>query len=625
MPHITHRLAQLAALVLGIAHLSACLYAGTWGSGSERTQAELMEPTALETGPVAVGDVDARVMTVRVYVSESYQSNTLRWKEKFDQQVARANDALIHPFQIRLRVAEVRTWDPRDTSSSMEAMLDRLEAQDPGEDVDWVVGLVGSLPGFSSSFHELGVARVMGRHLLLRGMNDLSEYEHVASSDAYSDLSEDERKALYKRRKIHKESVVLLHELGHTLGAIHTHAPSWIMSGTYDAEQHAFAPANVDLIRAALSFRSRGAPDPYSAAALGELKEQIDRDRWSGWVRQDRDDMIALLSGSPAPARHGSDANARLNDAIQRALAQSARGEHRVALQIIIPWIASHPDQHVLRALACQFASRAEDVPSQEGMALCKEALTYQPGDPAVIQSFARIQLNQGDPERAVEFLRRGQPTIAALPHRDRERRAYLWRVQAGLYQRARAITWAEEIAHHHDAPAALLTWVAEARAIYGLPPRADRLGVPPEREAAYVAWLEAMSARDDEPTRRSLQARLDRLAEDPRAKLPGALALRCELLWMLGRLAPARAACEDALRLHEPTLRAHAVLARLDERAGDPASAIRHQRRAIDLYPDDRATWTNHAALLKRLRKREALVALQDKYADHFGEPMPE
>ena len=70
---------------------------------------------------------------------------------------------------------------------------------------------------------------------------------------------------------------------------------------------------------------------------------------------------------------------------------------------------------------------------------------------------------------------------------------------------------------------------------------------------------------------------------------------------------------------------RAHAVLARLDERAGDPASAIRHQRRAIDLYPDDRATWTNHAALLKRLRKREALVALQDKYADHFGEPMPE
>ena len=58
----------------------------------------------------SVGDVDARVMTVRVYVSESYQSNTLRWKEKFDQWYIDGGNEKVRNA-VPLRIAE-RIWSP---------------------------------------------------------------------------------------------------------------------------------------------------------------------------------------------------------------------------------------------------------------------------------------------------------------------------------------------------------------------------------------------------------------------------------------------------------------------------------------------------------------------------------
>ncbi|MEO1273219.1 MAG: hypothetical protein AAFX99_34470, partial [Myxococcota bacterium] len=275
----------------------ACMWSGRWGEGvspeeGQRKRMEAIDPAELQGG-AAQGPI--RVMRTRVYASDDF-TNVLRWEEKFDQRVKRVNLVLQPALQVKMEVVDRRPWNP--TAQGMEQMLAELEAKDAGDDVDWVVGLVGSLSGYSDAIHKLGVARILGRHVVLRGMEDLEEYK-VLLSDAFDELPEQEREALYKRRKAHKESVVLLHELGHTLGAIHTEEPWWIMSGTHDAQQSAFADANVALMRMALSFRAPGEPVPPSEAALRELAQVVRELSWSGWSPMAQEEMLSYLERRP--------------------------------------------------------------------------------------------------------------------------------------------------------------------------------------------------------------------------------------------------------------------------------------------------------------------------------------
>ena len=77
------------------------------------------------------------------------------------------------------------------------------------------------------SFHDLGCARVLGRHFVLRGMTSIAELQDF--NRLFPKLDNDEREALYGRRKTHKELSIFLHEWAHTLGALHVQDPpaSW--------------------------------------------------------------------------------------------------------------------------------------------------------------------------------------------------------------------------------------------------------------------------------------------------------------------------------------------------------------------------------------------------------------
>src|SRR5690606_12504908 len=73
---------------------------------------------------------------------------------------------------------------------------------DAGADVDLVVGLSPAAELLPFSFSQLGVAEVLGKHLVLRSASDARELEAIER--ALPDLDAEARRELYAKRKLHK-------------------------------------------------------------------------------------------------------------------------------------------------------------------------------------------------------------------------------------------------------------------------------------------------------------------------------------------------------------------------------------------------------------------------------------
>jgi hypothetical protein len=153
-----------------------------------------------------------------------------------------------------------------------------LAARDPGHDVLLVVGLTSSLPLVSGTFDELGVARVGGRHLIVRGYADLEERKLYA--DAFRDLLPEERELALEARRHHKTAVVLLHEIGHAFGADHEIDQDSIMNATYSHRAHALGAQARKVMLEAIDQRAGRASrtaEPGGAIAAIEPRPQAAR------------------------------------------------------------------------------------------------------------------------------------------------------------------------------------------------------------------------------------------------------------------------------------------------------------------------------------------------------------
>jgi hypothetical protein len=261
----------------------------------QETQARRLAPARLQEGDGRWGR--ARVARVRVYADASYRKQHTDWLAHFEDQLRRANEVLRPAFELRLEVYESPEWEPTASPSDLDALLTELEQKDPGDDVQWVIGLVGPEPRALTSFNELGRARVLGKHLVLRDMDD--EAEQKAFAQGLDTFDADERRRLYVARREHKETTCLLHELGHTLGAIHTREPNWIMHAAYHQDMVGFAPDNRDLMWRLLSLRLSGAKPE---ALVAEEQKRLAEAEWTGWDPEARAEMLALLGQATAPA-----------------------------------------------------------------------------------------------------------------------------------------------------------------------------------------------------------------------------------------------------------------------------------------------------------------------------------
>ena len=327
-------------------------------------------------------------LRIRVHGAREHRERDRGWRASFEEQIARANAVLKPALAIELEVEDARDWDPKSSPDVLHPRLEELIAHDPGEDVDWVIGLVGSMPRASLDFRDLGEGSVLGKHIVLRDMNDAEEQRVLG--EVLDTLSDDERLRLYGERKRHKQTVVLLHEIGHTLSAIHVRDATEIMHPSYDNRMQAFAEPNVVLMKRVLAFRRAPEAERDWAALYQGLTEDVRGAGWDGWVEQERAEYVAKLEAAarapqqaggaaPAPTAIASAASAQNTatdaaraketdvsalpeadrTAFAEARAQLDAGKLREARAVADRLADRYPDSYAVQHLACTAAMRS--------------------------------------------------------------------------------------------------------------------------------------------------------------------------------------------------------------------------------------------------------------------------
>jgi hypothetical protein len=264
-------------------------------------QADRLRPAELERGGSAWRAM--RTLRVRLYADPA-AARKEGMREDFEQRLARANQVLESALRLRLSLEELRDLPAQPDSADGEALLLALEKQDAGADVDLIVAVIGASPVVTLSFHDLGRARVLGKHIVLRTMDDLGE---LRALEGFDTLDVEERSRLYQQRKRHKETTCLLHELGHVLGALHTRDGLDLMHPTYDNAMSSFAQPNLDLMAFALDERVAEASARDEAALYQRIVDYLEQSDFNGWIDGERGSQLAnleqaLQQGAAKPA-----------------------------------------------------------------------------------------------------------------------------------------------------------------------------------------------------------------------------------------------------------------------------------------------------------------------------------
>ena len=257
---------------------------------------------------------------IRLYASQEYRAQRGGWESRVKKMVDSAGAVLGPAFGVRLEVVETRAWDAECDPESVQECLEEVAALDPGEGVDWVVGLIASVPRFTASFDELGMAALPGRHFVLRDLFAAAEREAIDAS--FPQMSENKRSEIFKERQKHKRLVVFVHEWAHTLGGLHSRRQDTILYPAYNADVAGFSEDNMGLIDASLVDRF-----PFDPS-YPTLREYLANTKSGDWFPGQREDLLARLSGA-----HGEPINTEEHAPLQIAVA----GEQDMLLAGVTP------------------------------------------------------------------------------------------------------------------------------------------------------------------------------------------------------------------------------------------------------------------------------------------------
>ena len=256
-----------AIVIAACSAVTGCLYYDSqWGQATaEQKRAAARLTAASVEGRKGTGEEVRRTATVRACATRAYAAETLSWQDRFDELLKTANSVLEPALGLTLENAGTSLWTPPQGEGSLVTLITDLPSCE-GADADWVVALVESNPKVVSDFHVLGRGEVYSPYLAMRASNDPAEIE--ALTQALPDLDAASRDKLYSDRKRHKTLTLFLHELAHTLGAIHRTSKTTIMHPAYDASEKGYDEATLALMRNGLSIRLDHANRYAEARAL---------------------------------------------------------------------------------------------------------------------------------------------------------------------------------------------------------------------------------------------------------------------------------------------------------------------------------------------------------------------
>jgi hypothetical protein len=522
--------------------------------------ADKLVPVAMRLSPGASrAPATPRIIRVRVQAATDYRRQTMDWLPRFRRTVERINSLARSWPGVRFEIVEARNWEIESSERELQALVDELERSDNAEGVDLVIGLVAAMPVFPGSVDNLGMARLLGRHMLLRGLHEVAEYDLLRST--FDILTAGEREALLLRRRLHKEQVLFLHEWAHTLGVIHAKRPSSVMYPSYEAQQSGFGEVEARVIDTVLRHQHEDGSS-WIEGARAELRELVQLAPDPDWEPRERANLLALLEPGRQPARSQQQQqqqqqqrpprpdDAPLSPADRTALGHALElvraGKLESAWPALAPLERRYPRNAEVRALACELAWRRPPDAARISVVelACHVAAELSPRSAHPQLYLADAYLDGGDDAHARAGLLRAEELLTA----DGQSPAEEWRLLAALFQKARLPTLAERAAAHagKQTELAVQTWAAELRRHTGLPSSSEPLGLEPQLEATYLQLIENGRAALGSPEERATIEAAER--EFPRLSLGGIL--RCEAALRRGALAAARARCAPILEV---------------------------------------------------------------------------
>ena len=371
--------AAVACIGVPIA-LSACFlgYDSRWGQAkaAQKRLAASSAPAeiASTTEDAPPSDAGKKTWRVRVRPDGQYLAQNMEAPKRVADLLEDANRVLVPSLGLELDLDRVQPWTT-DADDRPDVAMSTLLHDDPGQDVDLVVGMIGALPRQSASLHEEGRATLLGKHVLVRGPSRVGEHDAVDLS--FGELSEDQRAAMLRLRQRHRALATLLHEVGHCLGAIHETEPASLMAPTYDPKMGGFGGGAIALMRAAL------ASGDMRAVAASQL-ELLEGAAGAGWVEADRDAEVARLrtfvgartsaaasAASASPTSDGpTELTADARSQFVRAHALLRAGAVRNAYETAKPLFAAYPNVYAVQDLRCQLAT-VRWLPREQMLAEC--------------------------------------------------------------------------------------------------------------------------------------------------------------------------------------------------------------------------------------------------------------
>ncbi|MEM6532826.1 MAG: hypothetical protein AAF654_09380 [Myxococcota bacterium] len=535
---------------------------------------------------------------VRVYVAKSYAKIQPDWEQAIAEQFDEAN-AILASAGARFDIEPPRVWG-YDGAEKLEVDLSRLEEVAEATGADYVVGFIGALPRFSDSIQDLEFSRVLGRHAVVRAIDDQAELAAFRASVQSATPAEID--ALYLKRRRHKQAVVLVQAWARTIGALReVGSADYLMQPTYDARRARFSAKNQRRVDLALRLRVGESGDEVAwrqalAAELARIPDGIEdaellemlrggvvneRDRWQSLSlseRQELQQIFQLYNG----------------------------GSYETAWSRLKPLRERHRDLGAIQTFACQTSLRAQRA---DATTVCGLAVLVAKFDP--VPALELLAANSVHP--ALDTAELGLVKTAC------ERRDGLRGHLAGFGARVLASYGAFSCAEDLVGLAA-----AESRTllIRDLERERSRLGIPPSSTDAELEvrwWQDSQRINRMFRDKQLKEARTLAASSAERYPFSGPKAALCEAYARARRYRSARPHCEAALERYDKDSRALYVLSVLDLRGQRYDAAVSHLERALAARSNYEEAWRLLGQTLTQLGRSAELDALRARYRNEL------
>jgi tetratricopeptide (TPR) repeat protein len=583
----------------------------------ERKLADLAKlgPASLEATRPREGD--PREAKVRVWADAGMRALP-GWKDKINDQLDYAGQLLTPLVGVRLKVTKWQEWERTGVLDPVEAARALAEVDD-GKEVAWVFGFIAPGESASKAMGELGHAELLGKHVVVRAWAARPETDALAST--LPDLEPAQRVEVLAAHERHKQSVVLLHMLGRTLGAIGETDPTWIQNPIYSPKMSTVSDRNRALMQLAVDGRLSDDELPRIAH---DLLEKVEQENWGGWIGPSRDETVAQLRAIVTAGKAGQAAANVPGAAVEqferiKALAQ--RGDTQTALAELENLLVAYPGNATMFQLRCDIHLVKPGVQDKATRQVCARAAEVAPDDPRPNFAVADALLRAGDLAGAHAELQTAATKIASLKTGAEQ----AWQRLVATYNDMGALTWTEQaLARSQLADDATAASVAATRARYGIPKGTK--AVKPADEAALVKTIREVLPMIYANKYGEAQKALD-AADKKWPNAAGLAGARCDLELRKNNVPAARAACNKALAADPDAswaLYLSAVIALKDTSPASTRQGIDKLRRAIAVDPDLGQAWRTLAKAYVRAKDASALEQLGKDYQARFGSPLP-